>query len=165
MTDPDPQGAGPVRPLRREDRGPLARIVEETGFFTEDELAIALELIDAVLNDPEQHDYLINVYDDGAVGGYYCVGPTPATAGTFDLYWIVVDQHRQGKGVGKTLLRHAEELLRARGGRLVIAETSSQPRYAPTRGFYTRTGYTELARIPGYYRPGDDLVIYGKYLS
>ena len=27
-----------------------------------------------------------------------------------------------------------------------------------------RDPYTELARIPGYYRQGDDMVIYGKYL-
>ncbi len=165
MTDPAAKEAEQIRPLRREDRDALMRIVEETGFFTEDELAIALELIDAVLNDPGQRDYIVYVYDDGSVGGYYCVGPTPATLGTYDLYWIVVDPRRHGKGVGKKLIRHAEESLRARGGRLVIAETSSQPRYEPTRGFYAKTGYTELARIGGYYRPGDDLVIYGKYLS
>ena len=26
-------------------------------------------------------------------------------------------------------------------------------------------GYAELARINEYYRPGDDLVVYGKYLT
>ncbi len=165
MTDAAVTGAEPIRPLRRGDRDALMRIVEGTGFFTEDELAIALELIDAVLDDPDQRDYIIYVYDDGAVGGYYCVGPTPATHGTYDLYWIVVDAGRHGQGIGKRLIRHAEDLLRDRGGRLVIAETSSQPRYEPTRGFYVKTGYAELARIAGYYRPGDDLVMYGKYLS
>ncbi len=78
-------------------------LVEATGFFTEDEVAIALELIDAVLNDPEQTDYIIKVYDDGAVGGYYCVGPTPATEGTFDLYWIAVNPELHGKGIGSAL--------------------------------------------------------------
>jgi hypothetical protein len=50
-------------------------------------------------------------------------------------------------------------------GRLIIAETSSLPRYQRTRDFYVRRGYTELAKIVDYYRPGDDLVVYGKYLT
>jgi hypothetical protein len=51
------------------------------------------------------------------------------------------------------------------GGRLIIAETSSQARYEKTRLFYLHHGYSEMARIGDYYRPGDDLVVYGKYLS
>jgi ribosomal protein S18 acetylase RimI-like enzyme len=162
---PDPAGAGAIRPLRKEDRPPLLRLIEATGVFSEDELTIALELIDAVLERPGLQDYLVNVYDDGEVSGYYCVGPTPGTLGTFDLYWIAVSPERHGHGIGSALLRHAEDLLRAQGGRLVIVETSSRPQYEPTRRFYVTMRYAELARIPAYYRPGDDLVIYGKYLS
>jgi hypothetical protein len=47
---------------------------------------------------------------------------------------------------------------------LVVAETSSQPKYEKTRRFYLTRGYAELARIRDYYRRGDDLVVYGKYL-
>lgn len=154
-----------IRPVHRGDRAALLRLVEATGVFSEDELTIALELIDTALDVPDQHDYVINVYDDGSVSGYYCVGPTPATLGTFDLYWIAVSPERHGRGIGSALIRHAEDLLRAQGGRLVMVETSSQPRYEATRRFYVHAGYAELARIAGYYRPGDDLVIYGKYLS
>lgn len=125
-----------------------------------------MELIDVVLEKPGQEDYIINVYEDGGeVLGYYCIGPTPATQATFDMYWIAVKPDAQGKGVGKALDAHAEQILRSLQGNLVIAETSSQPRYESTRRFYTARGYAELARIRDYYRPGDDLVIYGKYLS
>jgi ribosomal protein S18 acetylase RimI-like enzyme len=44
-------------------------------------------------------------------------------------------------------------------------ETSSQASYEPTRRFYVRRGYTEEARIQGYYKTGDDLVIYTKHLK
>src|SRR5205823_2052880 len=37
--------------------------------------------------------------------------------------------------------------------------------YASTRAFYERRGYTQAARLPGYYAPGDDLVIYLKDLT
>jgi ribosomal protein S18 acetylase RimI-like enzyme len=103
--------------------------------------------------------------DGGEVAGYYCIGPTPATDGTFDLYWIAVKPSVQGRGVGGGLTAHAERLIRGRGGRLVIAETSSQPKYERTRTFYASQGYTQLSRIRDYYRAGDDLVVFGKYLS
>ena len=47
-------------------------------------------------------------------------------------------------------------------GRLVVVETSSRPDYSATRAFYERRGYTRAAVVPGYYAPGDDLVIYLK---
>lgn len=155
-----------IRPLRQEDREPLHRLLAATGFFTTDEIGIALELIDIVLTKKDQKDYIIFVYDDGSqVLGYYCIGPTPGTEGTFDLYWIAVAPAAQGKRVGTALDAHAHELIRSKGGRLVIAETSSQPRYQPTRKFYLARGYMELSRIRDYYRPGDDLVVYGKYFT
>ncbi len=152
--------------LRRTDRELLLRLLVETGYFSSEEVEIALELIDAVLDRPEQKDYIIRVYRNGDdVLGYYCVGPTPATESTYDLYWIAVAPSTQGKGIGRALMAHAEQLICTRGGRLVMVETSSRPQYDKTRRFYRTCGYAELAQIKGYYRPGDDLVIFGKYLS
>jgi aminoglycoside 6'-N-acetyltransferase I len=152
--------------LRRDDRTPLLDILQRTEVFTDDEIDIAKELIDQTLDRPDQEDYIIYVYEEGGlVLGYYCIGPTPATMATYDLYWIAVHPAFHGGGVGRALNTHAEELIRARGGKLVMVETSSQPRYEKTRIFYARRGYSELARIRDYYRPGDDLVVFGKYLS
>jgi ribosomal protein S18 acetylase RimI-like enzyme len=99
------------------------------------------------------------------VQGYYCIGPTPATLSTYDLYWIAVDPRIHGRGVGARLTAHAEETIRTHGGGLIMVETSSRPTYDGTRAFYVRRDYKELARVRSYYRPGDDLVLYGKYLS
>jgi GNAT superfamily N-acetyltransferase len=163
----EPFSAGvPIRSLHREDRESLRQLLIETAVFTAEEIAIALELIDSVLEKPEQRDYAIHVYDEGAGAlGYYCIGPTPATEGTFDLYWIAVKPSEHGKGIGGALNTHAEAWARSRGGRLIIAETSSRPTYERTRRFYLSQGYAELARIPEYYRVDDDLVVFGKYLS
>ncbi|MBM2841856.1 MAG: putative acetyltransferase [Bacteroidetes bacterium] len=157
---------GSIRSLRCEDRESIHQLLFETGVFTDEEVGIALELIDIVLHKPDQRDYVINVYEDAnEVLGYYCVGPTPATESTFDLYWIATKPSAQGKGIGGRLDDHALNLIRSIGGRLVIAETSSQPKYEKTRQFYRTRQYTELARIRDYYRAGDDLVVYGKYLT
>ena len=46
-----------------------------------------------------------------------------------------------------------------------MVETSSRAEYNPTRAFYEARGYHRTATIPGYYAPGDDLVIYVKDLT
>jgi ribosomal protein S18 acetylase RimI-like enzyme len=151
-----------IRAVERHDREPIRSLVRATEKFSEAEIDIATELIDAVLDRPGQRDYIMNVYEAGGeILGYYCIGPTPGTEGTFDLYWIAVSIAAQGTGIGGALDRHARELVRSQGGRLMIAETSSTPRYDATRRFYTGRGYEEVARIRDYYRPGDDLVVYG----
>lgn len=153
-----------IRPLQPSDVHALHRLLIDTNVFTPEEIGIALELMHTVLEQPDQKDYIIRVYDDGDVLGYYCVGPTPATDATFDLYWIATMPSVHGKGIGRALNTHAEELIRSLGGGLIIVETSSTPRYDKTRNFYRKAGYEELARIRDYYRPGDSLVVYGKYL-
>jgi GNAT superfamily N-acetyltransferase len=156
-----------VRPLKPSDRGLLEGILRRTGVFSEVEVGVAMELIDAVLHNPAQRDYIIYTAEGEGAGveGYYCIGPTPMTAGTWDLYWIAVDPDRSGGGVGKALLGHCEALARSKGCTLMIAETSSKPSYDGTNRFYLRNAYDEVARIRNYYAQGDDLVVYGKYFS
>jgi len=156
-----------IRPLERDDREHIHALLVGTDVFSIQEIEIALELIDAVLNDPNQYDYEIftAIDESGNLMGYYCIGPTPGTSGTFDLYWIAVKPSSHDKGIGKQLLHHAESRIASHGGRLVVAETSSQPKYEHTRRFYLNNHYAEVARIKDYYKIGDDLVVYGKYLS
>ncbi len=154
-----------IRPLMKSDRDAVVSIVRRTDVFSEGEVDVAAELLDAVLNEPAQKDYIIYVSSmDERVTGYFCVGQTPLTDGTYDLYWIAVDPDHQGRKIGRRLLEAAEELVRSSGGRLIVAETSSTEKYRATRLFYEHTGYREVARIRDYYRSGDDLMIYGKYL-
>jgi len=109
---------------------------------------------------------LLGVFSaDGKLQGYACWGPTPGTDRGYDLYWIAVDPRAQGGGYGTTLVRAVEELLRERGARLLVADTSSRASYAATRDFYMRGGYVERARVRGFYAVGDDRVIFSKLLA
>ncbi|HEX6616489.1 MAG TPA: hypothetical protein VF046_09305, partial [Gemmatimonadales bacterium] len=67
-------------------------------------------------------------------------------------------------GLGTALLQAMEQRL-AGVARLVIVETSGRPAYAATRGFYESRGYQAVSRIPDFYAPGDDQLVYVKALG
>ncbi len=153
-----------LRPVGRAQRARLEGLTTATGFFRREEVATALELLDdSLAGDPDYR--FLGAYAGDELLGYACWGPTPGTEGTYDLYWIVVDPAWQGKGVGTLLLRAVEAKLVAEGCRLIVVETSSRAGYAPTRGFYELRGYAAAARVPGYYAPDDDLIVYLKDLT
>ena len=77
---------------------------------------------------------------------------------------MAVDKTQQRRGIGKLLVELVEERLTARGGRKVYIDTSSKPLYDPTRAFYARCGYREVASFPDFYAPGDGKVVYEKSL-
>lgn len=152
-----------VRPLAAEDRPAVERMTRDTGFFHEDEVAIAVEVFDAAVAGTS--DYVaVGAEVNGALAGWICWGPTPCTLGTWDCYWIVVDPAHQGEGIGSTLLGEMEQRLAGRA-RLIVAETAGRDEYGPTRAFYERRGYHAQSRIPDFYAPGDDQVVYVKYLA
>ncbi len=154
-----------IRPMQASDKAPVLGLIRATGFFTADEVGVAEELMDVYLDRPDQKDYGVVVVegDDGAPAGYMTWGPTPLAEDAYDLYWMAVAPSEQGKGRGKELVRWLEDEVGRRRGRVIIIETSSQPKYHGTRQFYIDLGYKEVARVPDFYRAGDDRVIYAKY--
>lgn len=76
-----------------------------------------------------------------------------------------MDPAAQGRGIGRALLGRVEAEVQARGGRLLLIETSSTPAYAPARRLYESCGYCREAVIHDFYAPGDDLIIFWKELT
>lgn len=156
-----------IRELLKDDREELKRIIIDTKHFNEDEVSVAMELIDIFINDKDQKDYIIKVYvtdDAGSVAGYICYGRRPLTDMTYDLYWIAVDPNVHGKGIGKKLVGFMEEDIKTRGGNLVLIETSGKPQYGGERRFYEKCAYDVQTVIKDFYRTGDDLYVFRKYL-
>jgi len=156
----------PIGQLRPEHRARLAELLVETGAFHADEVEVALSLFDLAHGgsvgsaDDAPADYeFVGAFEGERLVGYACFGPTPATDGTFDLYWLAVDRAAQGRGIGRSLVREVERKLIDRDGRLLVVETSSRPDYESTRRFYVRSGYTEAARVRDFYAPADDRIL------
>jgi D-alanine-D-alanine ligase len=152
-----------IRWCRSEDRQVVLSFLAETGFFRPDEIDIARELIDSgIAEGPKGHYQSFVACVNEETVGWVCWGPTPCTLGTFDIYWIGVAPAWQGRGIGRALTNFAEQAITERGGRLFVVETSSREAYVPTRRFYEALGYWEAGRIPDFYGPGDDKVIFLK---
>jgi ribosomal protein S18 acetylase RimI-like enzyme len=155
-----------LRPLRPGDRERIRGLVVAAGNFNDAEVETAVELADEAhaKGDAGGYFFLLLEEDAGerAVRGYACYGPVPLTAGTYDLYWIVVDPATQGRGYGRRLLEAVEGRIRDLGGRKLLIETSSQESYAGTIRFYERSGYELAARIRDFYKVGDDKLVYSK---
>ncbi len=145
----------------------IKEIVESTGFFYDYETDVALELANEYLTKGEKSGYyFLFAEDKESVAGFCCYGPIACTEGSYDLYWIVVHKDYQGQGVGKALLKEAEQRIAAVGGRGIYVETASRPQYAPTHEFYKKNGYQVEAVLKDFYSPGDDkLVIVKKIVS
>ena len=154
-----------LRALARSDRVLLERILRATGAFGEEEIAVALELIDEGETAAADSYRFVVAERDMAVVGYACYGLIPLSDGAYDLYWIAVDPALQGAGIGRALMREVERRAAAAGGRWVLLETAGKPSYAATRAFYAAIGYQEVARIPDFYRLGDDRITYGRRID
>ena len=156
-----------IRLMKKSDKAAVLDILGRSGMFTPEEIAVAEEQIDIAFDQPEQKDYNEMIIEDaqGRTAGWLSWGPAPMTEGTYDLYWIAVDSDKQGQGLGKELVRWLEDHVRQTGGRLILIETASQANYEPTRQFYLKQDYQEVARIADYYKPGDDRIIYAKYFG
>jgi len=155
-----------IRKLEPKDRPVIEKILIDTAIFNEEEIKVALELINIYLNDNEQTDYNIIVYvnEMNIPLGYICFGKTPMTVATYDMYWIAVDPAHHNNGIGKKMVEQLECIVKSLNGKLIIVETSSREEYKNTRMFYIKLDYKELSRIENYYKNNDDLIIYGKYL-
>lgn len=152
-----------IRKIKQSDKNILEGMLINIPSFTQDDVSVAMELINVTLNFKEQTDYNIFVYEENnKVLGYYCTGRRPLTDAVYDLYWIVVNINSQKKGIGKKLLEHAENFVKDNKGRWLLIETSSMDIYKETRTFYLQNNFEIISRINDFYKLNDDLIIYGK---
>jgi ribosomal protein S18 acetylase RimI-like enzyme len=155
-----------IRDLTPADRTRVDAMVRGTGLFRDDEAAVALEVFDgaAASSGPPRDYFGTGAVVDGQLAGWIAWGPTPCTAGTYDLYWLVIDPELHGRGIGTALVHEMERRL-AGTARLIVVETAGRPAYAGTRAFYEARGYRRTATIPDFYAADDDLVVYVKALT
>lgn len=149
-----------VRPFAPADVAPARAMLAECGAFTAEEVRVATDMIEAGL---EGEYHLLAVASAGAFAGYACIGPAALTERSWYLYWICLAA--PGAGSAMPLLAGIEAHMRAQGGDRLVAETSGRDTYARARAFYRKAGFQPCGRIPDFYAPGDDCVLFVKSLT
>ncbi len=149
-----------IVPFEYLHRKPVLTILRQTGVFRDDEIEVALELIDAYLSKTDDYQLKTAVDATGKVLGYVCFGKSPMTKSTFDLYWIAVDPTHYREGIGRKLFEEACKEIEAQGGALITIETSSKPQYHNTHRFYQEIGCQLEATIMDFYAPHDHKLIF-----
>ncbi|MEN6468008.1 MAG: GNAT family N-acetyltransferase [Smithella sp.] len=152
--------------IQPSDLNAILNIVQGSGFFSACEVEMACELATDRLEQGQQSSYqFLFAEKDGQVVGYTCYGLIPATASSYDLYWIAVSEPIRGGGLGKILLEKTEGLIQKMGGKQIYADTASRAQYEPTQHFYKSCGYVPEAVLKDFYSPGDSKIIYSKVLK
>ena len=151
--------------VRITDAPAVRAIVKSSGYFSDEEVSIAVELVEERLCKGEKSGYFFVFAEQGAcLAGYSCFGPIPGSRYGYDLYWIAVDEKLRNLGIGKELLLRSEAIILDRGGRKIYIETSSRSLYSDTLAFYGRCGYKSEACLDDFYAPGDGKIILSKML-
>jgi ribosomal protein S18 acetylase RimI-like enzyme len=155
-------GPKPRAPLSPHDRPRIAALLESLAVFTDDERAVALELVDHHLAHPGSDDYrfILGAGAPERLSGYLCYGRTPLTRSTYDLYWIVTSPDLARADVARGLLTRMEGEIAREGGGLIRMETGRREGHGAAVHFYDAVGFTRTATIPDFYAPGDDLIIF-----
>jgi ribosomal protein S18 acetylase RimI-like enzyme len=154
------------RPITPADTDALVALTDETGFFKPHEVDTLREVLDDYHAGEADNGHRAFAWEEGGrILGYVYHAPAAMTDRTWYLYWIAVAKDQQGRGLGKKLLAFVEQDVRDQNGRLLLIETSGVPLYEPTRRFYLKSGYAQVAHIPDYYADGDGLMVFGKRID
>ena len=149
-----------IKPTTNDDIPALQIVLDQTELFPSEMLP---DMLAPALAGETEAFWLTCHLDGTAVGICYTV-PEALAPGTWNMLALAVKPDVQGKGLGTAMVEAAEQLLKAKGQRLLIVDTSGTDAFAPTRRFYTRNGYEEEARIRDFWAEGDDKVIFRKAL-
>jgi ribosomal protein S18 acetylase RimI-like enzyme len=149
------------------DRPRILALLQSLSAFTDEERAVAMELVDACLGHPESDDYrfiqsLSGDAGDEQLAGYLCYGRTPMTQSTYDLYWIGTSPAFARLGVARGLVAALEAEIAREGGGIIRVETGSREGHGAAVHFYDAVAFERAATIPDFYAPGDDLIIFTK---
>ncbi len=154
-----------IRPTKPDDTTALIALAEATGLFPPSQLEELGKMLANYFDGNSDSDrFWLTDEDNQPVGVAYCE-LEPMTHQTWNLRLIAIQPDRQRQGRGTLLLRYIEQKLIARGGRLLLVETSGLPDFERTRSFYGKCGYNKEARIRDFYEAGDDKIVYRKVLT
>ena len=151
-----------IRLTRHDDLADLQVVLESTGLFPGEMLP---DMVSGFLSDEDSTDLWLTLEAGGKAVGFCYAVPEALAEGAWNMLAIAILPAVQGKGYGGALVARLEAVLRERGQRILIADTSGAAAFERTREFYRKAGYAEEARIRDFWAKGDDKVVFWKSLG
>jgi ribosomal protein S18 acetylase RimI-like enzyme len=151
-----------IRPTQQHDLSALQLVLDGTALFPGDLLPA---MISGFLSGAESSEIWLTCELEGTATGFCYAIPEMAAEGTWNMLAIAVLPAVQRLGHGGALVARLEAMLRERGQRILIVDTSGTDAFARTREFYRKNGYTEEARIRDFWADGDDKIVFWKALG
>jgi ribosomal protein S18 acetylase RimI-like enzyme len=155
-----------IRPSVPADTAALVQVARQTGAFSPEEIQDLHDRLDAY---PDRHTgddhQALTCEHDGRPLGLAYYAPVAMADRTWSLYWLVVTDAPPGPQAADQLLRHTEQDVRGRGGRLLVFEASSRSAQESLRRLLAAHGYQPGAVLPDFYADGEDQIIFRKRLT
>lgn len=149
-----------IRPIDKVDLPALKALIEATQLFPAD-------MLDKMTADyftmKESREIWLTAGDTQPIAIAYCA-PEKMTEGTWNLYLIAVHPAHQKQGHGTAIVQHLETLLREKGERILLVETSGLEEFSHARAFYQKCGYEQEAQIRDFYQAGENKIVFRKAL-
>lgn len=151
-----------TRLVTKEDLKSLKEVLDSIELFPSEYLD---DIISNYLNNPEtQQIWFTCSINNTPISIGYCA-PEKFTNGTYNLLAIGVKKEHQSQGIGQKMMHFIEQLLKEKGNRILLVETSSHDKYQQARNFYTKLGYSHEATIKEFWDAGEDKIIFWKKLN
>ena len=124
-----------IRAVLQSDINQIKKVVSSSELFPSEYLD---EMISDYFNKADTEDiWFTYIENNTAIAIGYCV-PEKLTEGIYNLLAVGVLKESQGKGIASEMMKHIEHLLKEKGGRILIVETSSDDAQIAARNFYKK---------------------------
>lgn len=154
-----------IRMTTPNDIEAILKVASASGLFSSDQVGELSGMLAQHFSAGSIGQELWITDDNGEPVGIAFAAPERMTDGTWNLYLIAIHPDHQRQGRGKALLAYVENLLRERGQRMLIVETSGTDDFEPVRSFYRNCGYSVEARIRDFYSAGVDKIVFRKIVG
>ena len=148
-----------IRTSNAKDEQKIIEVATRSGLFENSQAEELKSMLADFHQEEETHELWLVDDQAGEIVSIAYLAPERMTHGTWNLFLIAVHPEYQRRGFGVRMLKEVISLLKERGERMLLVETSGTSEFDYVREFYKANGFNEEAKIREFYESGVDRII------